>query len=168
MDLLLSHLVLQVYYNCFIKFRGFKFRGWQINRENSEIYVPRKFVRIRYRQYKTWYVAFLSHHLKWLSYTAIGASAKGPKQAVSVYCCQTAPTTANYHNNIHCEKPFIHCLFWFHKKLYTLLVLQNKCLVIMTRQMQLCVVILRKCKEIDQFLRYFDRLCNGHCNSCPI
>ena len=26
-DLLLSHLVLQVYYNCFIKFRGFKFRG---------------------------------------------------------------------------------------------------------------------------------------------
>ena len=26
-DLLLSHLVLQVYYNCFINFRGFKFRG---------------------------------------------------------------------------------------------------------------------------------------------
>ena len=47
-DLLLSHLVLQVYYNCFIKFRGFKFRGWQINRENSKIYFPRIFVCIRY------------------------------------------------------------------------------------------------------------------------
>ena len=73
------------------------------------------------RQYQTWYVAFLSHHLKWLSYTAIGASAKGPKPAVSVYCCLSSNIvwicwhgckqlqqfiTANYYNNIHCEKPF--------------------------------------------------------------
>ena len=42
MDHLLSHLVLQVYYNCFIKFRGFKFRGQQVNHENSKNLRPSK------------------------------------------------------------------------------------------------------------------------------
>ena len=42
-------------------------------------------------------------------------------------------------NIIQCRKP------------YTIfLVLHNKCLVMMAKQMQLCVVILRKCKEVDQ------------------
>ena len=48
MDHLLSHLVFHVYYDYFIKFRGFKFRRWQVDCENSEIYVPRKFVCIWY------------------------------------------------------------------------------------------------------------------------
>ena len=31
-----------------INFRGLNFRGLHVIRENSEIYVPRKFVRVRY------------------------------------------------------------------------------------------------------------------------
>ena len=45
-NLLLLYLVLQVYYNYFIKVWGFKFRGLLITHENSEINVPRKFVQV--------------------------------------------------------------------------------------------------------------------------
>jgi len=43
------HSVISMLHIIIVNFRGLNFRGPHVIRENSEIYVPRKFVRVRYR-----------------------------------------------------------------------------------------------------------------------